>query len=348
MSGVPAAPNINGPHLLALFPSFESAVFGGVQAAGREAWQGIEKHTAWKSEAFFYDQRERKLSAVARALRRRGPAATVLVWHTGLVKLAPFIASGRPKRVVFLHGVEVWRRLDALTSVLMRGADLFLSNSDHTWRKFLSFHPGCAKIEHRTVHLGLGESISEPLPVPDGPPAALMIGRIQKDENYKGHREMIAVWPRVLEAMPEAQLWIVGGGDLRPELEQMTAALGLNEKVRFFGAIPEERKAELLSRCRTLALPSAGEGFGLVYLEAMRVGRPCLVSTLDAGVEVVNPPEAGLAAPLTDSNALAEAILRLLGSGSEWQAMAYRAKRRYDMYFTGPHFQQRLVNALLD
>jgi phosphatidylinositol alpha-1,6-mannosyltransferase len=147
--------------------------------------------------------------------------------------------------------------------------------------------------------------------------------------------------------MPAAELWIVGGGDLRAELEQMTVSLGLSEKVRFFGAVPDERKAELLARCRALALPSAGEGFGLVYLEAMRVGRPCLVSTLDAGAEVVNPPEAGLAADLTDPAGLCDAILRLLGAGSGWHEMARRARQRYDVSFTGAHFQQRLVNALV-
>jgi glycosyltransferase involved in cell wall biosynthesis len=173
-----------------------------------------------------------------------------------------------------------------------------------------------------------------------------MIGRIQRDENYKGHREVIEVWPRVLEVMPTAELWIAGGGDLRPQLEEMVKARELEPKVRFFGAVPEEAKADLLRRCRALVLPSAGEGFGLVYLEAMRMGRPCLVSTLDAGAEVVNPPEAGLSADLRDSAALRDAILRLLSSGSEWDRMARHAKQRYDLLFTGGHFQQRLVAAL--
>ena len=346
MSGVRRGRSSQGPDLLGLFPSFESAVFGGVQASGREAWEGISSHAAWKSEAFFHEPGAAKLSTLVRALKRRGPAGTILVWHAGLLKLAPFIVSGRPRRAIFLHGIEVWRKHGALTSALLGGADLFLSNSDHTWRRFLSFHPECAGIAHRTVHLGIGDPLTRAPALPDGPPAALMIGRMQKDENYKGHREMIAVWPRVLDAMPEAELWIVGGGDLRPELEQMVEALGLGGKVRFFGAVPEERKAELLGRCRALALPSAGEGFGLVYLEAMRAGRPCLVSTLDAGAEVVNPPEAGLAADLADPAALRDAILRLLCSGSEWENMARRARQRYDTFFTGRHFQQRLITAL--
>jgi glycosyltransferase involved in cell wall biosynthesis len=354
-SGRPAQPPCK-PEILGLFPSFDSAVFGGVQAAGREAWQGIVRHTEWNSEAFFYEPGTPKLPAVFRAAvlgvkLRWGLSRTVLVWHCGLLKLAPFICppvigGTGSKRVLFLHGVEVWRRHDALTSFLMRGTDLFLSNSDHTWRRFLSFHPECAGIPHRTVHLGLGESLPAAPAIPEGPPAALMIGRMQRDESYKGHREMIEVWPRVLRSMPLAELWIVGGGDLRPELESLVAQLCIASNVRFFGAVPEDEKLGLLERCRALVLPSAAEGFGLVYLEAMRMGRPCIVSTLDAGAEVVNPPEAGLPVDLTDPEQVTDSVLRVLTSGDEWDEMAARAKQRYDSRFTGRHFQSRLVAAL--
>ena len=162
---------------------------------------------------------------------------------------------------------------------------------------------------------------------------------MQKDEDYKGHREMIDLWPQVLAVLPSARLWIVGGGDLRPELERVARSKGLSENVKFFGPVAEADKNELLRRCRVLALPSAGEGFGLVYLEAMRMGRPCLVSNLDAGREVVNPPEAGLVADLP-------ALLSLLSDGPEWRQMAVRAKHRYDSSFTERHFQQRLLGAL--
>ena len=93
-------------------------------------------------------------------------------------------------------------------------------------------------------------------------------------------------------------------------------------------------------------MPSRGEGFGLVYLEAMRVGRPCLVSTLDAGREVVNPPEAGLAVDPDNREELADAICRLLGDGPEWQQWSKQARQRYEQNFTAKHFQDRLMTAL--
>jgi len=94
-------------------------------------------------------------------------------------------------------------------------------------------------------------------------------------------------------------------------------------------------------------MPSRGEGFGLVYLEAMRLGRPCLVSTSDAGRETINPPEAGLAVNPDKPQAVARAICRLLTPGDEWQRWSEQARARYESHFTAQQFQNRLREALL-
>jgi glycosyltransferase involved in cell wall biosynthesis len=116
--------------------------------------------------------------------------------------------------------------------------------------------------------------------------------------------------------------------------------------VRFLGQVSEAAKEKLLEESRCLLMPSRGEGFGLVYLEAMRVGRPCLVSTMDAGREVVNPPQAGLAANPDNQEELVNAICRLLADGAEWQEWSAQARRRYEQNYTSRHFQHRLLSAL--
>src|SRR6266702_3956346 len=97
-------------NLLALFPAFESEIFGGVQASGREAWRAITAQTAVQSDAFYYQPRAAKLTTLVRAASRRAKADTVLVWHSGLLKLAPFISRSGGRLVLFLHGVEAWRK----------------------------------------------------------------------------------------------------------------------------------------------------------------------------------------------------------------------------------------------
>jgi phosphatidylinositol alpha-1,6-mannosyltransferase len=142
-------------------------------------------------------------------------------------------------------------------------------------------------------------------------------------------------------------LWIVGEGDLRSQLERTARRVGVSRHVTFWGQIPDFRKAELLGRSRCLVLPSRGEGFGLVYLEAMRIGRPCLVSGLDGGTEVVNPPEAGLAADPGRPSELVGAMSRLLARSGEWARWSVAARERYQRYYTSVHFGERLVDALM-
>ncbi len=347
--------------MLGIFPAFTTQT-GGIQASGKIAWSGITAHAIqWPTPPllFLYGgtaaeplNGERvvvarhKTAAILAALRIRCQARSILLWHISFLQLLPFLRLPRARTVLFLHGIEAWQPRGWAFRALLRRVDLFLSNSDYTWDRFLVDNPTFHATPHRTVHLGIGTpltAISEPLVFP---PAVLMVGRFARGEDYKGHREMIAAWPAVRQRVPTAELWIVGEGDLRPDLETLVSASGLERGIRFFGGVSDEEKERLLQRCRVMALPSRGEGFGLVYLEAMRIGRPCLVSTLDAGREVVNPPEAGLSADPRDLRALADATCRLLSPGQEWDEWSLRARLRYEQHFTAAHFQQRLIEAL--
>ena len=102
----------------------------------------------------------------------------------------------------------------------------------------------------------------------------------------------------------------------------------------------------MIEQCRCLALPSRAEGFGLVYLEAMRAGRPCLVSIFDAAREVVNPPEAGLAIDPAKQDKLVDALCQLMTPGVQWDAWSAQSRRRYETLFTAKHFQARLLKIL--
>jgi phosphatidyl-myo-inositol dimannoside synthase len=346
--------------MLGVFPQWTTQT-GGIQASGKIAWAGIRERMVTSMHApilFLYGESgvesrgqdgvvaaRTKSAALLAALRLRARPTCVLFWHISLLRLLPFFRARGARTVVFLHGVEAWRPRGWAFRALLGKVDLFVSNSDYTWARFLVDNPTFHARPHRTVPLGIGA----PLGVTGanrGATTVLMMGRLVRGEDYKGHREMIAAWPLVRERFSNAELWIAGDGDLRPELESSVQAHGLTGCIHFTGYISEEEKQRLLARCSCFALPSQGEGFGLVYLEAMRIGRPCLVSTLDAGREVVNPPEAGLSADPRDLRALADATCRLLTPGQEWDAWSLRARMRYEQHFTAAHFQRRLIEAL--
>jgi len=346
--------------VLGLFPYFGPEAVGGVQASARIAWEAVSEHANAPELLVYANENQTeplrngngklivnsKRKAVYLALTRKWSQDLVFVWHLGLLRLLPFFRFSKVRVVVMLLGIEAWKKHSGLTHKQLEKVDLFLSISDHTWRDFLKFNRRFEDKPHQTVLLGIGNPLQGETPAPSAIPAALMLSRLSKDEDYKGHREVIRVWSRVVRSVPGAELWIVGDGDLRNNLEELVAQLSLTEQVKFWGRVSEETKEKLLEDCRCLLMPSRGEGFGLVYLEAMRVGRPCLVSTLDAGREVVNPPEAGLAANPDNEDELADSICRLLSEGPEWEQWSVQSRRRYEENYTAKHFQQRLLAAL--
>jgi phosphatidyl-myo-inositol dimannoside synthase len=350
--------------MLGIFPSLNPAVFGGVEESGRVAWSGIEKSgELGESRLLCYSPSgagtvsgcqggalyaRTKPGAMLAALNTRRPAGTVLIWHIDLLQLLPFLRVGRAKVVLFLHGIEAWRRQNWLMCSLLKRVDMFLSNSAYTWDRFIISNGQFAHYPHQTIHLGLGAPVMDGETASDRNPVVVMIGRMVKQEDYKGHREMIHAWRSVVKRIHDAELWIVGSGNLREELERLARESSVHQHVRFFGRVSPREKQKLLSQSRCLALPSRGEGFGLVYLEAMRMGRPCLASTVDAGREVINPPEAGLAAPPDNIQELADATCRLLTRGPEWEGLSERAQRRYESQFTAAHFHRRLLQALVE
>lgn len=323
--------------VLAVFPPLHEENAGGIQVAGQIAWRALQQHT----DAQLLEVSARgRLRALRQARAVRFDADVVLFWHLDLLRLAPLLPKPA-RRAVFLHGIEAWRRPDPLTRLLVRNTAI-IANSRYTVDRARENMPGL-DADVRVVHLGLGDATGSCAPAET--PVALMIGRLDASERYKGHHEVIAAWPQVLEQIADAQLWIVGEGELRSELETQVRDQQLTESVRFFGRVSEAEKQALVCAARCLALPSRGEGFGLVYLEAMRAGRPCVVGT-DAGREVVNPPEAGIAVEPADTPALASAIVTLLTPGMAWQSLSDAARRRYEAGFTAGHFQARLLAAL--
>lgn len=287
-----------------------------------------------------------KWGLLQECLRHRWIADRAVFTHVELLKLLPLLWPGPKEVVLFLMGIEVWRPFGWLTRKMLDRVDHFLSISQHTWNRFVEMHPRFARRRHTVLPLGIGHPLGrEPAP-PEDPPTTLILSRLAKEEDYKGHRELITVWPRVRQVVPGARLWVAGDGTLRPELEALAQSLGLTDSVRFWGRVSEEQKADLLRRCRCFAMPSRGEGFGLVYLEAMRQGRPCLSGNGDAGREVVGPPEAGLAVNPADTNELVEALGQLLTDSRRWRQWSADAQARYERFFTAEHYQQRFLAAL--
>lgn len=323
--------------LLFVTPPLDSENAGGIQTSGRIAWEILR---TWPDTELLEIDVRRPVTAMRAARRTRSKPDVILFWHLDLLRLSLLLpAAGR---VVFLHGIEAWRRPAWSTRRLLRDTAL-IANSRYTLTRAHDWHSARALERAQVVPLGWGQPAQQNS-TPAEVPIAIMIGRLDGAERYKGHHEVITAWPQVQARIPDAQLFIVGEGDLRAELESHAAAMNVSGATRFFGRLEEPEKERLLAHARCLVLPSRGEGFGLVYLEAMRLGRPCLTGR-DGGAEVVGAA-AGMQVDPTDRAQLAEALVSLLTIDDHWYAQSRAARARYEAQFTAHHFGQRLEQAL--
>ena len=122
----------------------------------------------------------------------------------------------------------------------------------------------------------------------------LTLGRLVERERYKGFAEVLEVLPDLLEERPDLVYLIAGAGPGRQRLEEQANRLGVDRQVVFTGFVPEEEKADHYRLADAYVMPSRGEGFGIVLLEAMACGVPVVASKADGGREAVRNGQLGL------------------------------------------------------
>jgi phosphatidylinositol alpha-1,6-mannosyltransferase len=163
-------------------------------------------------------------------------------------------------------------------------------------------------------------------------------------ERYKGHDALLEIWPRVVASKPGARLVFAGDGDDRARLLAKAASLGMAAHVTFTGFLTASSLANLYGKAAVFAMPSRGEGFGLVYLEAMAHGVPCIGSTHDAAREVIDDGATGFLVDQADGRVLADRITQLLGDDGLRRRFGAAGRRRVEEQFSYRQFSHRLVD----
>lgn len=257
------------------------------------------------------------------------------------VALAAKIRYPQLRYYLVAHGIEVWRPYTALERLALRGAERILCVSDYTRRELLRHG---ALPPHKAVVLPNALDpyfeIAPGVPRPGRPPTILVVTRLTFSDRYKGVEHTIQAMPRIRAEIPDATLRIVGRGDDLPRLQQLRDQLGLRPAIEFLGYVDDHRMAEELRSCTLFALPSEREGFGLVFLEAMANGRPCLGARA-GGIPEVITPETGVLVPYGDVPAIADAAIAALRRDWDEAAILDRARE-----FSYSRFKDRLASLL--
>jgi phosphatidyl-myo-inositol dimannoside synthase len=316
----------------------------------RAPLQTLELAPAITGRPSYLEQRRFALSLMLAQLLER--QTWWIFNHVGIARaqnLLPRVIC-RPYAVL-LCGIEAWDpALTADRKRTLRKATLRLAISAYTAARVNATHPD------------IGSIVACPLALlPHAPPptslehtmldqirenSVLIVGRMSSAERYKGHDELLECWSAILAQVPNAQLVVAGQGDDLTRLREKAHSLGVSGSVLFLGFVSDETLAALRERVALFALPSRGEGFGLVYLEAMRAGLPCIGGVNDAAADVVVHGETGLLVDPLDGRALSEAIVTLLRSPELGASFGAAGNRRFEREFTFDRYCERLAPIL--
>jgi len=275
------------------------------------------------------------------------PPDWILYSHLGLARVAKYLPGGMARPyAVFLHGIECWDPLPPADRAILSRATLRVANSEYTARRATAANPGLGAISvcplalpHSAAIDGAGRTSST------SSPTAIMVGRLSSTERYKGHEEIIRAWPEVVASSPGARLVIVGDGDDSARLRGIAAGFSA-ANIEFTGFLSRGDLERRYREASLFVLPSRGEGFGVVYLEAMAAGLACVGSVHDAAAEVIVDGETGVLVDPGDARGMAATIASLLRDPERARSMGRAGFARIQDQFTYEHFRGRMSSLL--
>ncbi len=222
---------------------------------------------------------------------------------------APFHPYQSLMACEFARRCERWaaRRCHALVSVSRAMTELLVVNGVAPREKFIAIRSGL-EVKPLLVAASQRDAVRNELGYR---PDQVVIGKIARLFDLKGHEYLIRAAPAIVAGCPAAQFLLVGDGALRSKLESQIATAGLTSYFRFMGLQPPERIPALIAAMDIVAHVSLREGLARALVQSLIVGRPVVSYDIDGAREVVINGETGFLLPPRSVDELATAIIRL-------------------------------------
>ncbi|MEO1561510.1 MAG: glycosyltransferase, partial [Cyanobacteria bacterium J06632_19] len=255
------------------------------------------------------------------------------------------------------HGIDAWNIKNPVLKHALHHADLILSVSSYTRERLIleqkldpnkivilpnTFNPNRFKIAPKPEYLLKKYQLRKEQPT------ILTVARLAAEEAYKGYDQVLRAIPQIREVIPDIHYIIVGKGNDRKRIEGIIVELELQDCVTLAGFVPDEQLCDHYNLCDVFAMPGKGEGFGIVYLEALACGKPVLAGNQDGAVDALNHGELGALVNPDNVSEITQTLIQIL-QGTYPNLLMYRPKALRDKVidiFGFESFQKTLANYL--
>lgn len=277
----------------------------------------------------------------------------IIFGHVNFSALGLALRALRPRaqQWYLVYGIDVWHRISLPQRTATRSAERILSISDYTRDQLVRHND----VDRRKVDLlpcaldpfwsaDFVKLAGDPPRGDAAPPRPLLltVARLAASERYKGVDQVIRALPAIARSIPDVRYAVVGDGGDRPRLEALAREVGVADRVEFRGRVSAEALAKAYAECALFVMPSAKEGFGIVFLEAALFGKPSIAGNHGGSPEVVEDGVTGRLVTYEDVAGLAAAATELLADPERLRTMGQAALRRLNERFTYPTFLSTL------
>ncbi len=360
----------NRRHIQLLVP--DMAMHGGIQSYMRRVWEMLNELPNTEIECMSLNDTDealahrlpdaagrlrgfsrRKLSFVLQQLLQKQSKKIAVVGHLHLapVALAAKMLGRIRGYIIILHGIEAWQRHRWLTRYAMRHSLKNVATTQYTADLNASLN-GIPTEKYHVIPLCAERDISPSSRnfKLNGVFPLLMVARLDSSEKYKGTEMVIDVVAKLRHMGVPAHFNLVGDGDDRPRLQEYAGRRGSCEHVTFWGKLNDAELQAAYKSAFVFVMPSKKEGFGIVFLEAMRHGVPCIGGNHGGTPEVITDGINGYLVDWADVDTL-ESRLTLL-----WKNQATRAElgkaafQAYHNKYSYPAFSlnwRKMINQIM-
>lgn len=220
--------------------------------------------------------------------------------------------------LVMTYGIDAWDVESRLKKLFFHKAKTILTISRYTKRRILEwFKDEKSKmfilpptVDGKRFHIkDKSEEILERHNL-EGRKVILTVARYDSGEQYKGYDQVIRALPDITESVPNIKYLLVGSGDDIPRIKELIEKLDLTKVVEVCGFIPNEELVDYYNIADLFIMPSKGEGFGIVFLEALACGTPVVAGNKDGSRDAVLDGELGLLIDPDDIREVTDIIVK--------------------------------------
>lgn len=246
------------------------------------------------------------------------------------------------KKLAFIHEVtkEVWRlnpwpwpfnlipatlgtAVEPLIFKLLYKNIPFMTVSQSTKKDLISW--GIPKNNITVIYNGITVPKLRSIPSKERLKTLIFLGAISKD---KGIEDAIRVFYLINKTQGDWQFWVVGKANTKylEKLKKLTKKLSLHKKVKFFGFVSDRQKYELLAKAHILINPSIREGWGLVVIEAARVGTPTVGYKVPGLMDSIKNGKTGILCNPKPEDCAA-AVMSLINNMNKYKSLSINCLR---------------------